>query len=365
MRILVLDQFSDWGGAQLCLRDVLLEVRRRGWEAEVMAPAGGPLLSFARDCGFDTQPLRIGRYSNGRKSPADVARYGFDMTRTGYALRSALRARPADLVYVNGPRVLPALAGVGSPVVFHAHSLLPRKYARAIARWSLRRTRAAVIACSEFSARPLREALGKKPVRVIYNGVEDQGFRVRRSGNAPVRVGILGRIAAEKGHHDFLRAAQLLARESEAVGFVVIGAALFSDPEYARNIHSVGTGAGVEFRGWTDDVARTLHDLDILAVPSASQEASPRVVMEALSAGTCVVAYPSGGIPELIRGGHSGMLTDACTPEALARAIQFLVRKPELRAALAENGRTDWETRFTLGRFQREVCDQLRAAAVS
>ena len=70
--------------------------------------------------------------------------------------------------------------------------------------------------------------------------------------------------------------------------------------------------------------------------------------MEALSAGTCMVAYPSGGIPELIRGGHSGLLTDAALPEALARAIQSLVRKPELRVALAENGRTDWETRFTL-----------------
>jgi len=47
VRIVFLDQFSDFGGAQLCLRDVIEEVSSRGWQAEVMAPGAGPLARVA------------------------------------------------------------------------------------------------------------------------------------------------------------------------------------------------------------------------------------------------------------------------------------------------------------------------------
>jgi len=79
--------------------------------------------------------------------------------------------------------------------------------------------------------------------------------------------------------------------------------------------------------------------------------------MEAMSAGTAVVAYPSGGIPELIESGKTGLLTETPSPEALARSIRLLVEDPGVRNRLSENGRLAWETRFRAERFQREVCD--------
>jgi glycosyltransferase involved in cell wall biosynthesis len=361
VRILFLDQYSEFGGAQLCLRDILAEVQRRGWQAEVMAPGSGPLLSFARDCGFDTKPLPVARYANGRKTPPNFLRFGVDMARCIRAVQRVVCERPVDLIYVNGPRVLPAAIGDQAPVVFHAHSVLGQNYARAIAGRALRWTRATALACSQFAAAPLQAVLGEDNVRVVYNGAADHGFRRPSPGSGPLRVGILGRIAPEKGHLDFLHAARLLAEDSADIRFAVIGAALFSDPDYERAVRALGEASGVEFRGWTADVAGALHGLDILAVPSASVEASTRVVMEALSAGTCVVAYPSGGIPELIRTGHSGLLTDGYTPAALASAIRTLTGNYNLRARLAENGRKEWQARFTLQRFQREVCDRLAA----
>jgi glycosyltransferase involved in cell wall biosynthesis len=367
MRGLFLDQFSDLGGAQLCLRDVLIEARRRGWEAEVLAPANGPLLDFARDSGFDARVLPITQYSTGARAVADFLRFGVGMARSAKLVRLALQQRPADLIYVNGPRVLPAaVRGAVSrhtPVVLHAHSVLTTRYARAIAAWSLRRASATAIACSEFAARPVQSAIGGSAVRVIYNGVADCGFRPRapQRGQA-IRVGLVGRIASEKGPVDFIQAAQLLQGTSH-LRFSIIGAALFSELRYERAVRELGTAMGIEFCGWTDDVAGVLHDLDILAVPSAAHEASTRVVMEAMSAGTCVVAYPSGGLPELIGNGRTGLLTEKPNPVELARAIQILAGNPGMRARLAENGRQEWRTRFTVERFQREVCDQLEAAA--
>ena len=364
MRIVFLDQFSDFGGAQLCLRDVLEEVSRRDWQAEVIAPGAGPLLDFARERGFGTQSLPITRYSNGSKTASDVLRFGVDMARSASTLRRVLRERPADLIYVNGPRILPAVSGLRVPFLFHSHSLLDKQYARAIAGWVLRGPNTRVLTCSEFTAQPLRKLVGGAAVRVVYNGVSDHGFRPRKATAGPVRVGILGRIAPEKGHLDFLRAAVAMP-DRKHMQFYITGSALFSDTTYEQTIRSAGADAGVEFRGWTENVSQALHDLDILVVPSAGHDASPRVILEALSAGTCVVAYPSGGIPELIRDGYSGLLTASPSAAELANVIRTLAANPELRSRLATNGRREWEARFRVERFRSEVCAEISQAATS
>lgn len=364
MRIVFLDQFSDFGGAQLCLRDVLEEVSRLGWQAEVMAPGAGPLLDFAHERGFAVQSLPLTRYSNGSKTASDVLRFGLDMARSASILRRVLRERAADLVYVNGPRILPAVSGIRLPVVFHSHSLLDKQYSRIIAGWVLRAHNTRVLTCSEFTAQSLERLARGTLVRVVYNGVSDHGCRPRDTTAGPVRVGILGRIAQEKGHLDFLRAAAAIP-DRKNVQFSITGAALFSDTSYEQTVRTVGAAAGVEFQGWTDNVSQVLHDLDILVVPSAGHDASPRVVMEALSAGTCVVAYPSGGIPELIRDGYNGLLTTSPSAEELTDLIRVLSADPELRKRLAWNGRREWEARFKVERFRAEVCAAISEAATS
>ena len=337
VRILILDQFSEWGGAQLCLRDVLTEMRGRRWQAEVLAPGTGPLLDFARGLGFVVQQLPLPCYRNGSKSAFDVLRFGVDIARSMRILRRSLQRFPADVVYVNGPRVLPAIHGIHAPVVFHSHSALAKRYARALAGGVLRRANARILACSQFIARPLQVRLGPENIRVIYNGVEDHGFRPR-ADRGPLRVGILGRIAPEKGHVDFIRAALALP-DRKCFRFCVVGEALFSDSRYERRIRAEGAAAGVEFHGWTHDVSEALHDLDVLMVPSGQREASGRVILEAFSAGTCVLAYPSGGIPRLIRHGETGLLTRSCSPEESVELLRTLSANSELRFRLAANGR--------------------------
>jgi glycosyltransferase involved in cell wall biosynthesis len=350
MRILFADQYSALGGAQLCLRDLLTEVKRRGWPAEVVAPGNGPLIDFCEANRIPSYPLPISSYSSGRKKIGEVLRYGLDMSRAALAIRDIVARNQPDLVYCNGPRVLPAAAAAGLPLVFHAHSLLAKNYSRWIARTCLRRNDTTVIACSRF----VRASTGKNGCATVYNGVGDQGYLARPVGRPVRRVGIIGRIAPEKGHSDFVRAAKAVD-----VRFTIFGAGLFSDPAYENAVRSAAAGTSVEFRGWTDNVPQALHEIDILAVPSAGVDATPRVILEAFSAGTPVVAYPSGGIPELIRDGETGLLTARPDQLSLIDAIRHLLANPELMAKFSANGRREWETRFRVERFQRDICDLL------
>ena len=108
-------------------------------------------------------------------------------------------------------------------------------------------------------------------------------------------------------------------------------------------------------------------ELDVLVVPSTWIDATPRVILEAFSAGVPVIAYRSGGIPELIEDGITGILTrGAGTPvrrvethldarNSLAEAIQELLANPEQMSSIAIAARKSWEERFTVQRYVREV----------
>ncbi len=368
MKIVFVDQFSEFGGAQIGLRDLLDETLRRGWQAEVLAPGGGPLRQACLDRGIPFSHLPLAHYANGHKTPGDIFRYGLDCARAGRVIRQAAQRLNADLVYVNGPRALPAAVhGVdaeGPPIVFHAHSYLDREYTRRIARWCVARRTMHVIAISRFVAQPFSGMTGIPRMRVFYNGVQDHGF-VARPRPRPSRIGIIGRIAVEKGHVDFVRAAKSMAIARPDLRFSIFGAALFSGREYEAAVSAAAEGAPVEFRGWTDDVAAALHEIDVLAVPSGPAEGATRVIMEAFSAGTPVVAYPSGGIPELVRHGETGLLTQAREHVCLAASLTQLLDDSSLMARLSSQGREAWETRFRLHRCQLEICDYVRDLVTS
>jgi glycosyltransferase involved in cell wall biosynthesis len=358
MNILILDQFSEPGGAQLCLRDLAPEIARRGWSATFLAPGNGAICESLERFGIRSERLPgIGTYANGRKTIRDVARYALDIPRAMLGTRRLWRASSPDLVYVNGPRVLPVSMLFGCPIVFHSHNLLMKGYARAITASCLRFRRVEVIAASQFVARAVSGLIAADRMHVVYSGVPDVGFVAKRASGEVARVGIIGRIAPEKGHLDLMHAVKMLAAQGQRIEVVIYGIPMFSAAGYEARVRVEAAGISVRFAGWAEDVSAALHEVDLLAVPSSSIEAAARVIMEALSAGTPVVAYPSGGIPELICDGRTGLLTEQPTPASLARSIGRLLADPALALRLAEAGRLEWKARFRVERYQREVCD--------
>lgn len=70
MKILFLDQFSDFGGAQKGLLDLLPAVGAAGWFAEVALPGGGPLIEQVRVLGGKVHSLPNHPYRSHRRSLA-------------------------------------------------------------------------------------------------------------------------------------------------------------------------------------------------------------------------------------------------------------------------------------------------------
>src|SRR6266481_539907 len=171
MNLLLLDQFSQPGGAQQVLLDLLPGIRDRRWKALVGLPGEGELFEQIRSLGFPVERIRCGPYASGRKSAADAARFLTDTP--GLARQIARLAAGVDLVYLNGPRLLPAaaLAGLDVPVLFHAHSYLFPGAVRKLAGMALRRLDAWVVGNCRFVLDVWRPYLKEERLSVIYNGV--------------------------------------------------------------------------------------------------------------------------------------------------------------------------------------------------
>lgn len=359
MNLLLLDQFSDLGGAQQVLLELLPAIRARGWNGVLAAPGNGPMFARARALGFCTEPIDCGPYHSGKKTAGDVARFAIDAPRLALQIRRM--ARP-DLIYVNGPRLLPAVAlsGVSAAVVFHSHSYVPRGAMRWLAGESLRRTRAWTVGCCEFVARPWR-AFAPDRVTVVYNGVAGAPAANRNTTSFP-RVGCIGRIAPEKGQLEFLEAAGLIHRALPQCRFRIHGSPVLAEPAYAEQVYAAARGLPAEFPGWSADIYDALAELDLLLVPSAPHEATTRVILEAFSAGVPVIAFPNGGIPEVIDDRQTGYF--AASPSEMAQtAIDLLSGPPGRLAAVAAAALESWSQRFTLARFHEELLALLARVA--
>jgi glycosyltransferase involved in cell wall biosynthesis len=344
VKILFVEQFSELGGGQQCLLDLLPAVVDRGWSAVVAAPGAGPLFERARFAGAETATIELGPYASGHKTAADTVRFLSDTGR----LRDWIDRQDADLIYLSAPRplVAAALGARGRPVIFHAQHFFGRKYAISVANWAIRRARATVIADSKYVAAQYTP----ERLHIVYNGVIEIPFTPHEFKR---RIGIIGRIAPMKGQTDFLRAAACIATQWPDARFVICGEPMFSGDQYMEEVRRLVADLPVDFLGWRDDIGAVLTGLDMLVVPSTAAEATTRVILEAFSAGVPVVAYSIGGIPEIVHDGEDGFLVPECEPAALARKI-LAVAGTDL-PSVAERARQEYERNYTVERYREQI----------
>ncbi|HUA60228.1 MAG TPA: glycosyltransferase family 4 protein [Verrucomicrobiae bacterium] len=360
MKLLLLDQFSDMGGAQHGLFDLAVAIRDRGWRALAGLPGHGELFGRLEKLGIECRAIPCGPYHSGRKSAGDVARFLAGTPRLAGQIREMETDLGADLIYVNGPRLLPAVAWAKprAPVLFHSHSFLYPGPIRSLAGRSLRRLNARVVGVCDFVAEPWRHWAPPERISVIYNGVERPADFRRGESAGPPRIACIGRIAPEKGQREFLQVAALIHEKFPGARFMIYGDVLFGDPgaqRYAEEVRAMAAALPVTFAGWVCNVFDALASIDLLLVPSAAHEATTRVILEAFAAGVPVVAMGAGGIPEVVSHGRNGYLASS-VEEMAALTLDFLRKRSNLSDAAEET----WQRKFRLDRYRQEMTDLLK-----
>lgn len=157
-------------------------------------------------------------------------------------------------------------------------------------------------------------------------------------GDDIVLVGVVARVVAIKGHDVFLRAAARMREACANVRFLVVGDGPFR-PSCETLTQDLGLNGSVRFLGWRRDIPDVLSALDLVVLPTVMDfEGTPVALIEALAAGRAVVATDVGGVAEVVRPGHTGLLVPPNDAAALADAMQRLLADPALRAAFGREG---------------------------
>lgn len=152
------------------------------------------------------------------------------------------------------------------------------------------------------------------------------------------RVLFVGRLAAYKGVPDLVEASLDLARRGVEHELVLVGdGPLRATLEEQARRHPHLTVTGPRDR---EGVRDALRGGDVLVLPSTPREAAGLVLLEAQACGVPVVAYASGGKPEMLEPDRTGALVPHGDVAALADAVAgILGLDPAEHAAMASRAR--------------------------
>ena len=365
LKILQISSASSFGGGERYLADLTNALVDRGHELYVGVRPHSPIprhLQLSANRIF-TLPLRNALdVRSAHELDRFVRRNGIEIVHAhmarDYSLASYAARRNSNTKFVATRHVLFQLNRL------HRHTL-----ARA----------ARVIAVSNAVAQELRASgvVNEKQIAVIPNGIDVERFsrarasfdRVQflRSMGLPVDcllVGSIGELRTLKRHDDFIRAAAIVAARFPETQFVLAGLDTSASGEVRKQLEALVNELGLSerfyFLGWLDDAEKLLCAMDVF-VSASETESFGLAIVEAMAAGTAVVATATEGAREIIEDQKTGLLVPIGDVERLAASVINLLSDPEKRRAIATQSAQSALERFSLTRMVDEVLRAYRS----
>ena len=261
------------------------------------------------------------------------------------SLKPILLGSTAALLHPRLP-VLNAVTGLG--YTFTSDSPRARALAfvvRPILRLLLRRKATITLLENEDDRQFIVERIGVPAEQTAVN--KGSGVDIRHYAalplphDAPVTIGCAARMLGIKGVPDLVAASRLLRARNVAHRLVLAGG---TDPENPDAIPEAALRRwaqedGVEWLGAIADVRALWRRCDIAALASLGGEGLPLSLIEAAACGRPLVATDVPGSRDIAQDGVNALLVPPGRPEALADALERLIRDRALRQSFAAASR--------------------------
>ncbi len=225
-----------------------------------------------------------------------------------------------------------------------------------------------VIVCSGYMRHELNQALGCPwdKIDVIYNGIRPEKkqrspnfncwqFRRKFAGDEEKIIYYVGRMTYEKGIHILLNAApKILETLEKKAKFVIIGG---GNTNYVKNLaHDLGIWERCYFTGFmSDEDLNQFQTVADCAVFPSLYEPFGIVVLESFASRVPVVVSDTGGLPEVVRHGQTGMVTQTNNPDSLAWGILEVLRNHDYAQLLVNNAYEDLSRRFQWSKLAEQT----------
>ncbi|RPI25722.1 MAG: glycosyltransferase family 1 protein [Acidobacteria bacterium] len=358
MRILFLNDSSRMAGAEKSLALLAGHLDDGRFEKLVVCPPG-PYADYLREREIHVVESPLHYYAR----RTGLTRYLCSLLKIARLVGSY---RPG-IIHCNSYRAahwgIPLAALLRVPTVCHIRDSRYTRWSSWLMAHSPKNVRFIAISVAVREAL-LRAGVDPDRIDVIHNCSDLRAFHPGVTPNVEVqtkgklRLGVFGRIEERKRVIDAVEALSRLDPTTDPHLFVVGEAWTDGGAEVERNLRSRIKELGLEdrviFMGYRTDVPKIMAALDIVLMP-AVDEPFARVVLEGMCLGKPVIGTLSGGVPEVIEDGISGILVSPRAPDALARAIDSIRSDSAFARRIGENGRARALSTFSVETHLRRV----------
>jgi glycosyltransferase involved in cell wall biosynthesis len=223
---------------------------------------------------------------------------------------------------------------------------------KVLGRLNLRAPRSLVVNSRAAMRKAIDWGVPSENLHFLPNVVDSDQFKpAGRLESDRLQLIAVARLVKEKRLDRFLDVlARLQQRSDKPVSGLIVGAG----PLKAR-LEDQARGLGLspetfEIREPVQDMRPIYHQADILVLTS-DFEGTPNVVLEAMASGLPVVATRVGGVPEVVRDGETGYLTEPGDDKSMTDALLALIKHEHLRSEQGSRARKYIESNYSVDRL--------------
>ena len=359
------------GGMSRHSLDIAFSLRQAKESVIVLAPRADCDKGFEADIGLSVARLRGMRsgeiFDNYPRSVIIFFLYGLY-----YCLTRRVKAILANTWSIAGVAAFLIKKTLGTPYFVFAHGLDIYGVQADTKVYKLMRlvlqNASIVIVNSKFSANLVKSVIGKQERITVLNPAVDikrftpQAHSFDKKVEGKKMVLTVARLVESKNHESLIRAfAKVVKGVPEAICRIIGEGPL--GPRLKELVNELDLVDKVIFAGNVPDLelAAYYHSCDVFVM--VSKEIKERgevegfgiVFSEAAACAKPGIGSKSGGIPDAVIDGVTGILTDPLNEDEIARAIVRLLRDEKLAKALGENGRKRAETELTIENFGEKL----------
>lgn len=318
----------------------------KGHEVKIIAPASKPIT------GFDGRFIQIGR-PLAIPSKGTIVRVPLSLN-LGATIKEVLKREKFDIIHLHEP-FMPMLcsailrfsetANVGT---FHACQGSPGyNLGKPVSTILLKRRARKLHGRIAVSQAALNFACRYVPgcYSVIPNGVDVGQFSpdvapVERYCDGKLNILFVGRLESRKGVDYLVRAYQQVKKAVPDSRLIIVGPGTRLRRKYEKEAAQSGL-KDVVFTGLVryDELPGYYRTADVFCAPATGRESFGIVLLEAMAAGTPIVASDIEGYASVLSDGVEGLLVPPKDADSLARSLISLLNDAALRRRMGEAGR--------------------------
>jgi glycosyltransferase involved in cell wall biosynthesis len=350
-----IDTARTWRGGQ---NQVLLTVnglRSLGHRAALVAHPDGELRRRAAE-GLDLIPI--------------ASRTEMDLSAAWRLSRVVRRLQP-DIIHAHdahGVAVAALALSMGAASALRTGGAVPPLVAarrvdfhlrgNSLSRWKQRQVDCFIAASEAIRQMLIADGIPPERTITVHEGIDVEHVAaappvdVHQAFWLPHHAPVVGNVAAlvpHKGQRHLIDTAQLVIREMPDVRFIIMGEGELREP-LERQIREHHLEKHVFMPGFRTDVLGCIKSFDLFAMSSVT-EGLGTSLLDAMACSRAIVATRTGGIPEVVEEGVTGLLVPPRDHAAMARAIVQLLKDDAARERMGAAGLARVSARFTVERM--------------